>query len=66
MGRAAPRSGIDAPWRASVKQPSDGAPSMGRPIWNLSSVTLDGLDLAKNAFQAHAIDAQGSVAAVTL
>ncbi len=32
---------------------------MGKSIKNLSSVTQVGLDLAKNVFQVHAIDAQG-------
>ncbi|MGP8262262.1 MAG: IS110 family transposase, partial [Rhodoblastus sp.] len=34
---------------------------MGKSIKNLSSVTQVGLDLAKNVFQVHAIDAQGAV-----
>jgi transposase len=34
---------------------------MGKSINNLSSVTQVGLDLAKNVFQVHAIDAQGAV-----
>jgi transposase len=34
---------------------------MGKSINNLSSVTRVGLDLAKNVFQVHAIDAQGAV-----
>jgi transposase len=34
---------------------------MGKPIKNLSSVTCVGLDIAKNVFQVHAIDAVGAV-----
>jgi transposase len=34
---------------------------MGKSISNLSSVTLVGLDLAKNVFQVHAVDAKGRV-----
>jgi transposase len=33
-----------------VEQPSEGAPSMGKPITDLSSVTTIGLDLAKPVF----------------
>src|ERR1700730_17958504 len=40
-----------------VEQPSEGAPSMGKSITDLSSVTTVGLDLAKHVFQVHAIDA---------
>jgi transposase len=34
---------------------------MGKFIKNLSSVTSVGLDLAKNVFQVHAVDAHGAV-----
>ena len=34
---------------------------MGKSIKNLSSVTSVGLDIAKNVFQVHAVDAQGAV-----
>ena len=34
---------------------------MGRSITELSSVTRVGLDLAKNAFQVHGVDAKGEV-----
>jgi transposase len=44
-----------------VEQPSEGAPSMGKSITDLSSVTTVGLDLAKHVFQVHAIDAFGRV-----
>ncbi len=44
-----------------VEQPSKGAPSMGKSITDLSSVTTVGLDLAKQVFQVHAIDASGRV-----
>src|SRR3982074_3651153 len=40
-----------------VEQPSEGAPSMGKSITDLSSVTTVGLDLAKHVFQVHGIDA---------
>ena len=32
-------------------------PSMGKSIKNLSSVTVVGLDIAKNVFQVHGVDA---------
>src|ERR1700723_784562 len=44
-----------------VKTPSEGKPSMGKSIRNLSTVTRVGLDLAKNAFQVHAVDATGAI-----
>ena len=34
---------------------------MGKSIRNLSTVTRVGLDLAKNAFQVHAVDATGAI-----
>ncbi len=34
---------------------------MGKSIRNLTSVTRVGLDLAKNAFQVHAVDAKGEI-----
>ena len=34
---------------------------MGKSITELSSVTRVGLDLAKNAFQVHGVDATGEV-----
>ena len=34
---------------------------MGKSITNSSSVTRVGLDLAKNVFQVHAVDAKGEV-----
>jgi hypothetical protein len=37
------------------------APSVGRPITDLSSVTTVGLDLAKHVFQVHGVDASGRV-----
>jgi transposase len=40
---------------------ADGAPSMGKSITDLSSVTTVGLDLAKHVFQVHAIGAFGRV-----
>src|SRR6476646_1335109 len=44
-----------------VEQPSEGAPSMGKSITDLSSVTTFGLDLAKHVFQVHGIVASGRV-----
>jgi hypothetical protein len=44
-----------------VEQPSEGVPSMGKSITDLSSVTTVGLDLAKHVFQVHAIGAFGRV-----
>jgi transposase len=40
---------------------SKGAPSMGKSITDLSSVTTVGLDLAKHVFQVHCVDAAGRV-----
>ena len=37
---------------------------MGKSIRNLSTVTRVGLDLAKNAFQVHAVDAKGEIVVV--
>ena len=34
---------------------------MGKSIKNLSSVTIVGLDIAKNVFQVHGVDAEGAV-----
>ena len=42
-----------------VINPSEGKPSIGKSIRNLGAVTRVGLDLAKNGFQVHAIDAKG-------
>jgi transposase len=44
-----------------VETPSEGKPSMGKSITELSSVTRVGLDLAKSVFQVHAVDANGEV-----
>jgi transposase len=44
-----------------VETPSEGKPSMGKSIQNLSSVARVGLDLAKRVFQAHAVDANGEI-----
>src|ERR1700732_4967229 len=44
-----------------VEQPSEGAPSMGKSITDLSSVTTVVLELAKHVFQVHGIDASGRV-----
>jgi hypothetical protein len=42
-----------------VEQASEGAPSMGKSITDLSSATTVGLDLAKHVFQVHCVDAFG-------
>ena len=34
---------------------------MGKSIKNLSSVTIIGLDIAKNVFQVHGVDAGGAL-----
>jgi hypothetical protein len=44
-----------------VEQPSEGAPSMGKSITDLSSVTTVGLDLAEHVFQVHCVDTSGRV-----
>jgi hypothetical protein len=41
-----------------VETPSEGKPSMGKSIRNLSTVRRVGLDLAKRVFQVHAVDAK--------
>jgi hypothetical protein len=46
-----------------VETPSEGKPSMSKSIENLQSVTRVGVDLAKNVFQIHAVDAKGDVVA---
>jgi transposase len=43
-----------------VETPSEGKPSMGKSIRNFAAVTRVGLDLAKNAFQVHGVDAKGA------
>src|SRR6202020_2892871 len=60
MGWTAPRT-ASACQEAVVKTRSEGKPSMGKSIRNLSTVTRVGLDLAKNAFQVHAVDARGEI-----
>jgi transposase len=45
----------------SLEQPFEEAPSMGKFITDLSSVTTVGLDLAKHVFQVHCVDASGRV-----
>jgi hypothetical protein len=42
-----------------LEQPFAGAPSVGKPIINLSSVTTVGLDPAKHVFQVYSVDASG-------
>jgi hypothetical protein len=40
---------------------TEGTPSMGKSITDLSSATTVGLDLAKHVFQVHGVDASGRV-----
>ena len=62
---ATARAGISLDWSCAkmvvVEQPSEGAPSMGKSITDLSSVTTVGLDLAKLVFKVHGVDASGRV-----
>jgi hypothetical protein len=44
-----------------VINPSEGKPSMGKSIRNLTAVTRVGLDLAKRVFQVHAVEAKGEI-----
>ena len=65
------RDGVDGALAASgsmkgrakmvVARATEGAPSMGKFITDLSSVTTVGLDLAKHVFQVHGVDASGRV-----
>jgi transposase len=54
-------NGISVPKLVVVETPSEGKPSMGKPIQRLSSVTRVGLDLVKKVFQVHAVDANGEI-----
>jgi branched-chain amino acid transport system substrate-binding protein len=54
-------NGISVPKVVVVETPSGGKPSMGKSIRNLLTVTRVGLDLAKRAFQAPAVDAKGEI-----
>jgi transposase len=45
----------------SLEQPFDGAPSIGKSIVDLRSVTTVGLDLAKQVFRVHGVEASGRV-----
>jgi hypothetical protein len=60
MGWTAPRTHQRAKM-VVVINPSEGKPSMGKFIRNVTAVTRAGLDLAKNAFQVHAVDATGAI-----
>jgi hypothetical protein len=53
--------GIERAKMVVGETPSEGKPSMGKSITDLSSVTCVGLDLAKKVFQVHAVDAKGEV-----
>ena len=44
-----------------VVRATEGAPSTGKSITDLSSVTTVGLDLANHVFQVHCVDASGCV-----
>ncbi|HXZ17371.1 MAG TPA: hypothetical protein VEH77_15665, partial [Roseiarcus sp.] len=46
---------------AFLETPSEGKPSLAKHSANPESVTRVGLDLAKNVFQLHAVDAGGAV-----
>ena len=54
-------NGISVPRWSLSSTPSEGKPSMGKPIRNFSTVTRIGLDLAKRVFQVHAVDAKGEI-----
>jgi transposase len=58
-GVAGAPNGIRVPRWSVVINPSEGKPSMGKSIRNFAAVTRVGLDLAKTAFQLHAVDARG-------
>jgi hypothetical protein len=63
-GRRNYADGSTAPRTASACQ--DGGRSrmsMGKSIWNLSTVTRVGLDLANKVFQVHSVDAKGDIVA---
>src|SRR5271163_955802 len=60
MGWTAPRT-ASACQDGRCQNPSEGKPSMGKSIRNLSTVTRVGLDLAKRVFQVHAVDAKGEI-----
>src|ERR1700722_2193238 len=60
MGWTAPRT-ASACQDGRCQNPSEGKPSMGRSIRNLSTVTRVGLDLAKRVFQVHAVEAKGEI-----
>ena len=47
-----------------VINPSEGKPSKGKSIRNLSTVMRVGLDLAKRVFQVHAVEAKGEIVVV--
>jgi transposase len=57
-------NGIKRAKMVVVETPSEGKPSMGKSIRNIAAVTRVGLDLAKNVFQVHGVDAQGEVVIV--
>ncbi len=61
MEWTAPRGAIKRAKMVVVETPSEGKPSMGKSIRNFAAVTRVGLDLAKNAFQVHAVDAKGEI-----
>jgi transposase len=58
MGWTAPRAASMC-HDGRCHEPIRGKPSMGKSIKNLSSVTVVGLDIAKNVFQLHGLDAEG-------
>src|SRR3984885_804584 len=58
---AAASSSMKSCAKMVVVTATEGAPSMGKSITDLSSVTTVGLDLAKHVFQVHGVDASGRV-----
>src|SRR5580700_9514190 len=60
MGWTAPRTASSCQ-DGRCRTPSEGKPSMGKSIRNLSTVTRVGLDLAKRVFQIHTLDAKGEI-----
>jgi Transposase len=60
MGWTAPRT-ASACQDGRCQNPSEGKPSKGKSIRNLSTVTQVGLDLKKRVFQVHAVEAKGEI-----
>jgi hypothetical protein len=56
-------NGISVPRWSLSSTHLKGSRRLGKSIGNLAAVTRVGLDLAKNGFQVHAVDAKGEVVA---